>query len=29
LENDLPDAGNNNYRIALRKYDQFLGWQQG
>ncbi|ATZ11866.1 flagella biosynthesis regulatory protein FliZ [Erwinia amylovora] len=27
LENDLPDAGNNNYRIALRKYDQFLGWQ--
>lgn len=28
LENDLPDAGNNNYRIALRKYDQFLGWQR-
>ncbi|PIJ48344.1 flagellar regulatory protein FliZ [Erwinia sp. OLTSP20] len=27
LENQLPDAGNNNYRIALRKYDQFLGWQ--
>lgn len=28
LEHDLPDAGNNNYRIALRKYDQFLGWQR-
>lgn len=28
LENSLPDAGNNNYRIALRKYDQFLGWQR-
>ncbi|SFN63841.1 FliZ protein [Izhakiella capsodis] len=27
LENQLPGAGNNNYRIALRKYDQFLGWQ--
>ena len=28
LEQDLPDAGQNNYRIALRKYDQFLGWQR-
>lgn len=28
LENALPDAGNNNYRIALRKYDQFLVWKQ-
>ncbi|RWR03896.1 flagellar biosynthesis protein FliZ [[Pantoea] beijingensis] len=26
LENALPDAGQNNYRIALRKYDQFLHW---
>ncbi|MBS0967411.1 flagellar regulatory protein FliZ [Chimaeribacter arupi] len=24
---DLPDAGHNNYRIALRKYDQYLAWQ--
>lgn len=28
LEEELPDAGNKNYRIALRKYDQFLGWQR-
>ncbi len=28
LESQLPDAGNNNYRIALRKYDQFLDWQR-
>lgn len=28
LEQDLPDSGNNNYRIALRKYEQFLGWQR-
>ncbi len=28
LEEQLPDAGHNNYRIALRKYDQFLGWQR-
>ncbi|PKH24712.1 flagellar regulatory protein FliZ [Enterobacterales bacterium CwR94] len=28
LKNSLPDAGTNNYRIALRKYDQFLGWQR-
>ncbi len=28
LENQLPDVGQNNYRIALRKYDQFLCWQE-
>ncbi|NIF20341.1 MULTISPECIES: flagella biosynthesis regulatory protein FliZ [Pantoea] len=28
LESHLPDAGTNNYRIALRKYDQFLGWRR-
>jgi len=24
---DLPSAAHNNYRIALRKYDQYLAWQ--
>ncbi|WP_114193439.1 flagella biosynthesis regulatory protein FliZ [Edaphovirga cremea] len=26
--NDLPTAAHNNYRIALRKYDQYLAWQK-
>lgn len=26
--NDLPTAAHNNYRIALRKYDQYLVWQK-
>jgi FliZ protein len=25
---DLPSAAHNNYRIALRKYDQYLAWQR-
>jgi FliZ protein len=25
---DLPPAANDNYRIALRKYDQYLAWQK-
>ncbi|PKE30921.1 flagellar regulatory protein FliZ [Rahnella sp. AA] len=25
---DLPVAGHDNYRIALRKYDQYLAWQK-
>jgi FliZ protein len=25
---DLPPAAHNNYRIALRKYDQYLAWQR-
>lgn len=25
---DLPTAAHNNYRIALRKYDQYLAWQR-
>jgi len=24
----LPSAAHNNYRIALRKYDQYLAWQK-
>ncbi|MEB6336486.1 flagella biosynthesis regulatory protein FliZ [Serratia rhizosphaerae] len=28
LIDDLPSAGHNNYRIALRKYDQYLAWQK-
>ncbi|CAK9884903.1 MAG: Regulator of sigma S factor FliZ [Candidatus Erwinia impunctatus] len=28
MESELPEAGNNNYRIAIRKYDQFLQWQR-
>ncbi|WP_075182063.1 flagella biosynthesis regulatory protein FliZ [Pantoea sp. 1.19] len=27
LRDALPDTGTNNYRIALRKYDQFLDWK--
>ncbi|MFZ4832016.1 flagella biosynthesis regulatory protein FliZ [Rouxiella sp. Mn2063] len=26
--NDMPVAANDNYRIALRKYDQYLAWQK-
>ncbi|KFK98231.1 MULTISPECIES: flagella biosynthesis regulatory protein FliZ [unclassified Serratia (in: enterobacteria)] len=26
--NDLPVAGHDSYRIALRKYDQYLAWQE-
>ncbi len=25
---DIPNAAHNNYRIALRKYDQYLAWQK-
>jgi FliZ protein len=25
---DLPSAAHDNYRIALRKYDQYLAWQK-
>ncbi|WP_342229823.1 flagella biosynthesis regulatory protein FliZ [Yersinia enterocolitica] len=25
---ELPNAAHNNYRIALRKYDQYLAWQK-
>ena len=25
---ELPSAAHNNYRIALRKYDQYLAWQK-
>jgi FliZ protein len=25
---DIPVASNDNYRIALRKYDQYLAWQR-
>lgn len=28
LIEDIPDAGQSNYRIALRKYDQYLHWQR-
>ncbi|MEA9392573.1 flagella biosynthesis regulatory protein FliZ [Acerihabitans sp. TG2] len=28
LIEDVPDAGRSNYRIALRKYDQYLNWQR-
>lgn len=26
---ELPGSTHNNYRIALRKYDQYLAWQEG
>jgi FliZ protein len=29
LIDEVPDAGQSNYRIALRKYDQYLNWQRG
>ncbi|XOQ04483.1 MAG: Integrase-SAM-like-N domain-containing protein [Hafnia paralvei] len=28
LIENMTDANQNNYRIALRKYDQYLSWQK-